>query len=216
MSSSNFLVEEYYERIKPEVNLVGSFLNDPEIVEIILKCRLKPYGYNTRFNRKLFLRKHWVDEFGNSLILDGKKIKIVENNLEVDMDEVKQSDLYFGLPLSKICKISKLMHLSIGTDEDFLEDCAVLTLLGIDDCFRTFCLYNGEVRRYSPLSIGLNNLRKLLRNMDVKIFNNLKNEGRVIYPCSKWSEWIVRLPINELFWKEKDINKKMLNELGVF
>ncbi len=212
----NYLAEEYYERIKPEVNLIGSFTGDNQIVEILLKCRLKPYNYNTQFNRKLILRKHWVDEFGNSLLIENGKAKIVENHLNIDHSVVKNSDLYFGLPVSKISKISKLAHLSTGVDEDFEEECIVLTFLGLDDCFRTFCLYNGEWRRFSPLSIGLKNIRKILNNTDVKVFNQLTIGERVIYPCSTWSEWMVRLPANELFWKENIMNKETLKQLGAF
>lgn len=212
----NYLVEEYYERIKPEVNLVASFLEDKQIVDIILKCRLKPYKYNTQFNRKLILRKIWVDEFGNALIIDGKKVKVVENYLEIDPAEVKHSDLYFGLPINKIYKISKKMHLSTGIDEDFGEECLVLTFWGIDDCFRTFCLYNGKLDRYSPLSLGLKNLRKILNNADIQIFNNISSKESVIYPCSVWEEWMVNLPINQLFWKENIMNKETLKQLGAF
>lgn len=212
---SNYLAEEYFEKIKPEVNLVSSYLEDNDIKEIIIKCRLKPYKYNYSLNRKLILRRHWVDEFNNSFILDEKKIKIIENDLSLTEKDVKYTDLYYGLPINKIIKISKLLHISIGKDEDFNQDCCVLTFLGIDNYLRTFALYNGKVERRSPLCLGIKNLKKIINNTDVKIYNKLPRKERVIYPCSYWDEWIVSLPVHSIFWKEKNLNKEILNNLGV-
>ena len=81
---------------------IASYLQNKLIKDIIIKCRLKPYKYNAGFNRKLILRKHWVDEFGNSLILEKKRIKIIENDVTLEDWSIKQSDMYCGLSLDKI------------------------------------------------------------------------------------------------------------------
>lgn len=213
---SNYLAEEYFEKIKPELNLVSSYLEDPDIKNIIVKCRLKPYKYNSNFNRKLILRRHWIDEFGNSLIIEDKKLKIIENDLSIDKNLIKYTDLYFGLNIEKISKISKVLYLSTGKDEDFNQDCCVLTFLGVDNYLRTFVLYNGKLEIKSALCLGIDNLKKIIHNCDVKMHVRLPTKNGAIYPCNSWKEWMVHLPIHSFFWKEKEINKELLNKLGVY
>jgi hypothetical protein len=58
-------------------------------------------------------------------------------------------------------------------------------------------------------------LKNILKNKDIKLFNKLNNKDTVIYPCHKKDEWVVSLPIHPLFWKEKNMNKELLNQLGV-
>lgn len=213
---SNYLAEEYFEKIKPEINLVSSYLEDSDIKDLFIKCRLKPYKYNYSLNRKLILRRHWVDEFNNSLIIDDKKIKIIENDLSLSEKDIKYTDLYYGLSINKILKISNLLYLSMGKDEDFNQDCCVLTFLGIDNYLRTFTFYNGKLERKSPLCLGFKNLKKIIDNIDIKIYSKLIKKETIIYPCSQWDEWVISLPIHSLFWKENNLNKQILNNLGVF
>jgi len=213
---SNYLAEEYFEKIKPEINLVSSYLEDKDIKEIILKCRLKPYKYNAGFNRKLNLKTHWVDEFGNSLIIEDKKINILENDLSLEDKNIKYTDLYFGLSIDKICKISKMLYIAFGKDEDFNQDYYVFNFYGMDNYFRTFVIYNGQIERKSPLCLGIKNLKKIIHNLDVKIYNKLPKENGIIYPCSKWNEWITSLPIHAIFWKDSGLDKQTLNNLGVY
>jgi hypothetical protein len=214
MPKCNYLAEEYYQKINSEVNLVSSYLEDKIIKEIIIKCRLKPYQYNAQFGRKLILRRHWVDEFGNSLLLEGNKIKIIENNLSINQEEIKNTDLYQGLEIDKIAKISKLAHLYYGKDEDALEDCLIVTFLGIDNYLRTFCWYQFEWQRFSPLSLGIKNLKKIIENEDIKLFKKINSSETVIYPCLKKEEWILSLPMHKFFWEETELTKKQLYFLG--
>ena len=207
---SNYLIEEYYQKINPELNLVSSYLEDKSIKDIFIKCRLKPYKYNAQFNRKLILRDHWVDEFNNSLILDGKKIKIIENDLTLDSDVIKITDMYQGLSLDKVYKISKMMYISYGKDEDYGEDCFIITLLGIDNYLRTFCLYNYRWYTFSPLSLKINNLKKIIQNQDVKLFKRFNDKEDIIFPCHKKEEWLVSLPIHPSFWNETKLTKEQL------
>jgi hypothetical protein len=214
MPKCNYLAEEYYQKINSEVNLVSSYLEDKSIKDIFIKCRLKPYQYNTQFGRKLTLRRHWVDEFGNSLLIEGKEIKIIENNLSIDEKEVKNTDLYYGLNIEKIFRISKLAHLYYGKDEDASQDCLAITFLGIDNYLRTFCWYQFEWQRFSPLSLGIKNLKKIIESQDIKIFKEINGDDRVIYPCAKKEEWILSLPAHKLFWEETKLTKEQLYFLG--
>jgi hypothetical protein len=211
---SNYLIEEYYQKINPELNLVSSYLEDKSIKDIFIKCRLKPYKYNAQFNRKLILREHWVDEFNNSLFLDGKKIKIIENDLTLEPDIIKNTDMYYELSIDKTYKISNMMHLIYGKDEDYGEDYFTITLLGIDNYLRTFCMYNYQWYRFSPLSLNINNLKKIINNQDIKLFKKINDKEDVIFPCHKKEEWLVSLPIHQSFWNTTQLTKEKLYFLG--
>jgi hypothetical protein len=63
--------------------------------------------------------------------------------------------------------------------------------------------------------LGLKNLKKIINNQDVKIFNKIKGEDQVIFPCQKKEEWILSLPVHDLFFKETKIQKQQLYFLGV-
>lgn len=209
MVKINYLIEEYYDKIMPEVNLVSSYLDDPLIKDIIIRCRLKPYKYNARFNRKLILRTHWIDEFNNSIFFNNKKIKIIENDLIIDKKEIKQTDVYYGLSINKISKISKKAYLVLGKDEDVLKEYANITLLGIDGFLRNFMLYDGEWFQCSPLSIGIDNLYKIMENLNLVHFRSFNKKNKK-FPVLDKKEWITSLPVHNSFWEQSNINKKQL------
>lgn len=213
-SGINYLIENYYENIKPELNLVCSYLEDKSLKDIFIKCRLKPYKYNSRFNIKLLLRRHWVDEFGNSLILEKKKIKIIENDMSLDPKHIKYTDLYEGVGIENVSKISKLFYLYYGKDEDTNEDYYMFAFLGIDNYIRVFVFYQCKWYNFSPLSLGIKNLRKITENEDVKVFAKINGKDVVIFPCEKQEEWIISLPVHDSFWKQTTLTKEKLYFLG--
>lgn len=213
MVKINYLIEEYYDKIMPEVNLVASYLEDPSVKDIIIRCRLKPYKYNAQFNRKLILRTHWIDEFNNSIYFNNKKIKIVENDLTIDRQEIRQTDIYYGLSINKISKISKKAYLVLGKDEDLNKDYANITFLGIDGFFRNFMLYDGEWNQYSTLSIGLDNLKKMVDNLNLVHFRSFDKKNKT-FPILDKQEWMTSLPVHSNFWEQSKINKQQLYFLG--
>lgn len=214
-NGNNFSIEEYYQRIMPELNLISSYLEDVNIKDIIVQCRLKPYLYTSNFTARLCLRKHWVDEFGNSFKLEKKRIKLVINDLSIDKKKVKYTDLYEGLPIDQIAKISKLAYICIGTEDVELSTVKVITLLGVDNYLRTFVEYDGEWRRVSSLCLEIRNLRKIIKNEDIKLWKKLNHEGDVILPCLTKEEWLVCMPVHSQFWEESKIDKKQLNFLEI-
>lgn len=208
--SNNYTVEQFYLAIKPEINLLSGYLEDKEIANVIIQCRLKPYLYNGMFNRTALLRRQWVDEFGNSLYIEKKRYKIIINDLSIDKSKVRCTDLYEGLPISDLVKISTLAHLSVCREED---DYQIISLKGIDNYLRTFVIMDKVVYRVSSLLLGIKNIKKIIKNEDIKLWKQFKKEGDMIFPCSKIDSWLVSLPIRSQFWDESKLDKQQFNYL---
>lgn len=185
-------LDRFYLQINKAILLASSFTEIEELSFIIKSCRLKPYDIfykNNKYSLKLY--KHWFDEFGNSLnIIKNKRLAITYNDLILRDKQTAQTDLYAGLSLDKMIKISKLCHLLIGRVEDTPEYCIVLTLLGLDNYLRTYIFCDDDWYRVSPLIIGIKHLRRLSKNLDIKYFVQFKNKENCEIPCVSTEEWI--------------------------
>jgi hypothetical protein len=185
-------------KLTKQILLAESYTETKGLEFIIKSCRLKPYEYLfSKKNNNIILYRWWIDEFGNSLIInEDKKINITFNDLKLNRKKIVCTDLYSGLSISKILKISKLLFIYSGKDEDLGNEFAMLGCLGIDGYLRCFmCLY-GEWTNISPLYLGINNLLKIYNNLDVKFIINNKN---TMMPCADGQSWISSLPMQENF-----------------
>lgn len=187
-----------YAKIKRHILLTESYTEILGLDFIIKSCRLKPYQYLCDQNNKLVLHDWWIDEFGNSLkILKNKKIQFIFNDLKIDNNKIICSDLYYGLSISKIQKISKLLFIYYGKDEDTNNDFTILAFLGIDNYLRCFMHLYDEWQVISPLYLGLKNLQYIYKYLDIKNFILLKNKKNALIPCINGKTWISYLPLGE-------------------
>lgn len=185
-----------------QILLAQSYTEVPELAFIIKACRLKPYDYVLKEKTsKLVLYKWWFDEFGNSLHIKGKKLQITYNDLELDQEQIVCTDLYYGLSLDKVARISKLVYLQAGKDSERRQDCCLLTLLGLDNYLRSYLYLHDEWTQVSPLLLGLPTLRLLGRNLDTKYFRQLGNKDNMPVPCISSQEWISFVPLSPIFRK---------------
>jgi len=184
-------IERLYSTLNRHIKLVESYTEIEGLAFIIKACRLKPYDYvfGNRDN-KLILHRRWFDEFGNSLIINEKKVKIIYNDLKLDRDLIVCTDLYYGLSLENIAKISKLVYLVAGKDEDLLQECYLLTFLGIDDHLRSYLYWYGSWQQVSPLIMGMKSLTLLLDHKDTKYFHQIGNKENSAIPCVQGKSWI--------------------------
>lgn len=173
------IINDFYLKINDHINLVESFSQIKNIQILIKSCRLKPKDFYIKKYDKLILYKDWVDEYNNSIcILTNKKINIYFNDLSIDKRNIINTDLYYGLPINKIAKISKCFYISYGKDED-LDDICIISFLGIDSYLRTYLYLYNEWMQVSPLLIGISNLKLLLSN-----FGNFKKlTKKKIFHC---------------------------------
>jgi len=188
-------LDALYIQLNKHILLAQSYSEVLELFFIIKGCRLKPYEVIFEGNRKLVLHRWWFDEFGNSLkIAKNKKIEIHYNDLSIDREQLVCTDLYHGLSLNKISKISKLAYICAGPDEDTYEESFFLTFLGIDNYLRSYMYLYGEWQQVSPLLLGIKNLRLLGRNTDIKYFLHFNNSKTLPIPCVSSESWITFMP----------------------
>lgn len=204
-------LDAMYAGLDRHILLAQSYTEIKELSFIIKTCRLKPYSYifEDRTNN-LILYKLWFDEYGNSLqITDSKKIKIIHNDLSLDLNNIICTDLYYGLSLDKVIKISKLAYLFIGKDEDLYQECCLVSFLGIDNFLRTYMYSYGEWKQASPLLLGLKNLRTINGNLDIKYFQKFENKENMLIPCSSAETWLTCIPMSQEFTEllEKQYDK---------
>ena len=199
-------IEWLHAKLDKQIRLTESFTEIKGLEFIIKACRLKPYDYIfSERDSKITLHKWWFDEFGNSLtVTKAKKINITYNDLRLDKDNIVSTDLYYGLTIDNVAKMSKLVHLIIGKDEDLYQDCCLMTFLGIDDHLRSYLYWYGEWQIVSPLLIGLNGLKRIASHLDIKYCSQIENKENFAIPCISGQVWLSCLPAGPTFLSEID------------
>jgi hypothetical protein len=193
-------LEYFYAKIDKSIKLAESYTEIEGLGFIIKACRLKPndYVFGER-NNKIILYNDWYDEFGNSFhILKNKKINIIYNNLSLNHKTVC-TDLYYGLSLDRVVKMSKLLYLCAGKDEDLYQDCCLLSMLGVDDHLRTYLHWYGEWQQVSPLLMGMKHLQLLVDNADIRYFRQVAGPEDTPIPCIHGRTWLSFLPASADF-----------------
>jgi hypothetical protein len=188
-------------KLDKHIRLVQSYTEIEDLAFIIKACRLKPYKYIfEKPDNKLVLHRWWFDEFGNSFkVIKNKRLLITYNDLRLDRQKIISTDLYYGLSLDRIAKMSKLVYLSAGKDDLLYEDCYLLTFLGIDDYLRSYLYMYGEWQQVSPLLLGMKHLKLLAYHKDIRYFLQLGNEKNSPLPCISGQTWISCLPPSNAF-----------------
>lgn len=177
-------IEWLHAKLEKQIKLAQSYTEINELEFIIKACRLKPYNYVFEGrNNELILHRWWLDEFGNSLKIVKKQINIIYNDLNLDRSKIICTDLYYNLLINKIVKMSKLVYICYGKDDDLYQDCFLITFLGIDNHLRTYLYLYGKWEQVSPLLIGMNHLKLLNEHIDIKYFEELENKKKSTLPC---------------------------------
>jgi len=193
-------IESLYFLQRKKLNLVEGYTEIPNLAFIMMACRLKPYDYffEKRTN-KIILERWWFDEFYNSFILKKKRIHIIYGDLRLNRELISCTDMYYGLSMSKISKMSKSVYITFGHDEDLFHDCISISFLGIDNFIRTYVYYYGEWLRVSPLILGIKTLVYFIKNKDSKLESQNKFLKNTYLPCTSGKAWLSSLPMEEDF-----------------
>lgn len=192
--SSDFWYDKYHKHIL----LAQQYTEIKQLSFIIKSCRLKPYDivYGNSSNN-LILHKLWVDEWGNVLrIIKKNRLEFLFNQLSIDRKSIVCTDMYHGLAINKIAKMSSICYIFSGLEEDYNTYCYYLCFLGIDNYLRCFVHMYDEWEQISPLYIGLQNLKLIESKKDIKYFI----KSRVTTSptaCVSGSSWITSLPLPE-------------------
>jgi len=192
-------LETVHYQLQRHIKLTESYTEIKGLNNLIKNCRLKPYNFlfNKKYNHMdVILHREWVDEFGNYLIIDKKKIKIIYNDLWLH-DKLVCSDLYYGLSLNKIIKISKCIHIFYGKDEDLYQDCALITFVGLDNFYRSYLFLYDEWQIVSSLLLGIPSLLYLSANPKKLKAGQISIKKNDPIPCLSSSEWLFSLPLSQ-------------------
>jgi hypothetical protein len=160
----NYDLENIYSKIDNKITLVGSFIGDRIIPQIIKACRLKPYSiFTPKYKQKIKLEKHWVDEFGNSLKLENKIPKIILNDTGIIGATTISTDLFSANSINETICNGKSIFIANGKFCD--RDVFLVAVYGQDEYLRAFFYYNGW-QRISPLLLGMNTLHEIFNNIN--------------------------------------------------
>ena len=195
-------LDNFYSLINKNILLAQAYTEISDLSFIIKSCRLKPYEYLSEKDNKTKLYRWWVDEHNNSLKVVKKELDIVYNDLSIDRNKIINTDLYYGLSMDKIIKMSKYLHIFVGKDD---KEEIIITLLGIDNYFRSYLYSYGNWQQVSPLILGIKRLSIIRRNMDVRDFKELKIMEDCYSPCESKVEWLSFIPMSDNF---RDVIKK--------
>lgn len=187
----NLTIDLFYNELEKHVLLVEAYTEIKDLALTIKACRLKPYGYFfEQKTAKIILYKWWFDEFNNSLKINNKNINIVYNDLSLNSENIICTDLYAGLSVEKVAKLSKLVYIACGKDEDLQQDYCHMTFLGIDNYFRSYTYIYGEWQKVSPLVLGIDKLINIIKHNDINYFKKLMPQENKIHPCPTVEEWL--------------------------
>lgn len=163
-------IEELYAKIADWFSVLEGYMDDKNIGAVFRMCRLKPYdlaGSKSKFSDR------WIDEFGSSVRIEDKKLRVVRHDLSIDK-QIRTTDLYGGLSISKTAKISNMAYIS--------KD--MLAFLGIDGYLRAFVMADGWVQ-CSPLLLGWDKLKLIAESADIAHEQEIDGYWLTVMPVSK-------------------------------
>lgn len=190
----------FHVEIARHIQLVQSYTEIEGLDFVIRSCRLKPHTYVFEERiKKLNLYRKWFDEFGNLLhINNDRSIDIAFNSLSIKKEKIISTDLYFGLELGKVIKISKMVYVCHGTTE-LGKSFVFMTLLGDDNYLRCYFAYHNEWHQVSPLLLGLTSLLRIGQHQNIQYFVHQESKDSSPVPCLSAQHWISPLPFTPQF-----------------
>ena len=200
--AGNHSIEWLHAKMEKHMRLVEGYSNINGLMWMLKACRMKPFDYKIKATgNNIILHYQWQDEFGNILTIDKEKnISITYQDLRL-WGKTGCTDLYYGLSLEKVIKISRQVMVAFGKDEDLNEDCALLVFLGLDEYYRAYLQWHGEWNQVSPLLAGMKVLRFMSNYSEYRGFLRYRKKVNSIIPCVSGQAWLTSLPAGRPFAK---------------
>lgn len=149
----NVDLEKFYSNANTAIEIAAAYIGQPALKKLIISCRLKPITIFSNTFKPNELECWWVDEFGNSIILEKNQIRVVKQDSNIRHNTQISTDLFFGRSIVETLKISR----GVTLRGDFL------IFYGEDEYFRCFNKTNGK--KISPLEIEIDELIDIQRNV---------------------------------------------------
>lgn len=194
-----YSLNSFYQKIIRNIRVISGYTEKKYSEFLIKSCRLKPFDYYFNNQRnKIILHKKWFDEYGNSLVLNGKDFEIITGDVELLDKEILRSDIYENLDIIKTRKMSKLVCF---LDTNILgQQVFFVSFLGLDDYLRTFCIVDNNIKKISSLFLGTEVIRKIYEDLDIRYFSEMKIKKKELPPtCHSARGWLSYCPVHSDF-----------------
>lgn len=195
-------LDHYYLEIEDKLNAVSAYAENKNVSTILKICRFKPYPIKPKTSLHKLVYKHWVDDYGNSIEIKNKRIIIKTNDLKINKDDIISTDLYKGLDISKLLKISKLIYIFRGREVDFKTDHFILSFMGLDNYLRSYSFLYDEWHPIPSIYLGVNVLNTIIDNSDIQTFKSFKMKNTIIFDCENQQSIIGKIPFHKFFMEE--------------
>lgn len=138
-------------------NLAITVMADQVFTDMLNFCNLEPdiIKYKYKFV------PNWSDHFGYTVSFENKKDPKI---LFTRIDKNLNTDLYSGLNLNQILKITDKICIVKGNDSVLNKNITIYVCLCVDNKIRSFIDYNDKIEKISPLIIGYKNLYEFIKN----------------------------------------------------
>jgi hypothetical protein len=156
-------------------NLTASYLEDKTVAEIIMYCNLEPKRERSYFEFKP--NSSWVDSYGCQIYLKKNKKEVLFTNINL----INNYDIYAGLNLDQLLKITDKICIVKGIDEDFNKEFVYYNCLCVDKKIRSYLVYNEKIYKTSPLYLGYEALYEFIKNKN--IIHWYSKESNIFIPC---------------------------------
>lgn len=185
--------ELYFDEIKRNLKLLEISSEINNLSKIMKGCRLLSSEFLKRKVGRTEFIENWYDEFHCHFKINksDKKVNIKLNC--IDQEEIYHSDIYFGLSIEKILKISNLCYLYIG--ESWKDKIYYVSFLGIDGFLRSFYNDGDGWKRISSLFLGIEILKLIFA--DAPNFKKLNAIYNIDAGCADGSAWLSYLPVDD-------------------
>lgn len=177
-------------------NNTEAFFEIKNLKKIIEYCDL----YITHKKNKYLPAKKWNDAFHNQVILSKQNFQVNEFVTDQENNFISY-DLYIGLDLNEILKITKTVMLVIGITEFNNINC-YLNCLCFDKKIRSYYLNDNEWMKVSPLHLGYELLNELIINEDTITYNVINYEHQILIPLFNQKIVLARYPFNKFLFNE--------------
>lgn len=153
-------IENLHRKIDGHIKLITAYTGEKYLPQMIRSFRLKPNScFDAGFDYETRLERCWCDEFGSSIRLEDKRLKIVLNDLKINKNANTTTDLYYGRSMFATANNSKFALIATG-EYDFIA------LYGTDDFVRAFIRCEDKWIRISPLVMGLKTAKIMFANVN--------------------------------------------------
>jgi hypothetical protein len=135
-----------YDRLDRSIKVLSANIKDKNMIHLIKACRYKPLKFLSNKKTNELLYTDWIDEFNHVISFSKKRGRFTQfkDYYYLNAERNITTDMYYGLDVYKIHKISTRVYCVTGFSE--IDDSLniYLCFLGIDGFLRAFWYFDGE------------------------------------------------------------------------